>query len=103
VYVKPGDWGIEELFEETRNGIFVRGVRNLEFDPESGKFELVPENAYLIERKELKAGLRDLRIVDRIDNLISGVEGIGSLAFLNPKGDYSEGGPYLRVRNVYCA
>jgi len=103
VYVKPGDWGLKELFEETRNGIFVRGVRNLEFDPESGKFELVPENAYLIERKELKAGLRDLRIVDRIDNLISGVEGIGSLAFLNPKEGYSEGGPYLRVRNVYCA
>lgn len=103
VYVKPGDWRVSELFEETKNGIFVKGVRKVEFDPESGKFELIPENAYLIEGKEISLGLRDLRITDGIGNLITGVDAVGSLAFLNPKGACSEGGPFIRVRDVYCS
>ncbi|MCP8309812.1 MAG: TldD/PmbA family protein, partial [archaeon] len=40
VYIRPSDWSLEEIFEDTRNGIYLRGLVRAEVDTSDGKFEL---------------------------------------------------------------
>jgi TldD protein len=107
VYIKPSDWKIKEIFEETRNGIFVKGVVRAETNVVEGIFELIPEIAYLIVNKEIKTPLKNLKIVDTIRNIIQNTDAIGSLASLRPNYEkgflVSEGGPFIRVCNLRCS
>jgi TldD protein len=107
VYIEPGDWGVREIFEETGRGIFVRGVVRAEVEPSEGRLELVPEIAYLIERKEVRTPIRQLKVIDRLPNLVAQIDAIAGVAALRPKleGDIAaaEGGPYIRVAAARCS
>lgn len=60
--VAPGDWRLEEIVEETRKGIYVRGLIRAELY--GGVVSIVPENAWIIERGEIKEPvvLRQIKI-----------------------------------------
>ncbi|GBC75739.1 Metalloprotease TldD [archaeon HR06] len=107
VYIKPSDWKVKEIFEDTGEGIFVQGIRKVETNLSDGRIEFVPEIAYLISNREIKRPLRNLRIVSTIRNIIQRMDAIGSLASLKPviEKEYflSEGGPFVRVNNVICS
>ena len=54
--VSPGDWSEKEMVEETRKGILIDGVVSAEFS--SGTVRIVPEEAWRIEKGEVKHPLR---------------------------------------------
>ncbi len=60
--VAPGDWRLEEMVEETRRGIYVKGLIRAELY--GGVVAVVPENAWIIERGEIKEPviLRQIKI-----------------------------------------
>ncbi|MCP8308908.1 MAG: hypothetical protein H3Z54_09485, partial [archaeon] len=106
VYIRPSDWSLEEIFEDTRNGIYLRGLVRAEVDTSDGKFELVPEIAYLVHDKQLKTPIKQLKIRDSIRNAIQKVDAIGKLATLRPNVEkgfcISEGGPHIRINDIHC-
>lgn len=107
VYIEPRDWHLDEMFQDTRSGIFVRGVVRAETDLSDGRVELVPEIAYLIENKEVKTPIKGIRVTDYLHSLVQRIDAIGRVAQLRPnieKGsEISEGGPYIRINGVHCA
>ncbi|MCP8306579.1 MAG: TldD/PmbA family protein [archaeon] len=106
VYIGPSDWRLKEIFEDTRNGIYVRSLVRAEVDTSDGKFELIPEIAYLINKKELKTPIKHLKVADSIKNAIQRIDAIGKLATLRPNVEkgfcISEGGPHIRIDGVCC-
>ncbi len=106
IYVRPSDWGLKEMFEDTKNGIYVKGLVRAEVDTSDGKFELIPEIAYLVHDKGLKTPIKQLSIRDSIRNAIQRVDAIGKLATLRPNLEkgfcISEGGPHIRINGIHC-
>ncbi|MEM4311353.1 MAG: TldD/PmbA family protein [Nitrososphaerales archaeon] len=107
VYIKPSDWKVKEILEDTGEGILIVGVKKVETNLLDGRIELTPEIAYIVSDKEIKTPIKGLKIVDSLRNLIQKIDAIGSLASLRPnieKGFFiSEGGPYIRVNGVICS
>lgn len=106
VYIRPSDWSLKEMFEDTKNGIYVKGLVKAEVDTLDGKFELVPEIAYLIRDKKLDEPIKQLKVVDNIRSAIQRVDAIGKLATLRPNVDkgfcISEGAPHIRINGIRC-
>ena len=106
VYIRPSDWSLEEIFQDTKNGIYLRGLVRAEVDTSDGKFELVPEIAYLVHDKQLKTPIKQLKIRDSVRNAIQRVDAIGKLATLRPNLEkgfcISEGGPHIRINDIHC-
>ena len=106
VYIRPSDWGLKEIFEDTKNGIYLKGLVRAEVDTSDGKFELVPEIAYIIQNKELKTPIKQLSIRDSTRSAIQRVDAIGKLATLRPNLEkgfcISEGGPHIRINGIHC-
>jgi len=75
-YIKPGDWNFEELIEDTRNGIFLRGSRGGQVDTGKGLFQFNAVEAFLIEKGELKTPLRDAGLSGEIMEILHNVDGV---------------------------
>jgi TldD protein len=106
VYIRPSDWSLKEMFEDTKNGIYIRGLVKAEVDTTDGKFELIPEIAYLIRDKKIEEPIKQLKIVDNIRSALQRVDAIGKLATLRPNLEkgfcISEGGPHIRISGIRC-
>ncbi len=106
VYIRPSDWSLKEMFEDTKNGIYVKGLVKAEVDTLDGKFELIPEIAYLIRDKKLDEPIKQLKVVDNIRSAIQRVDAIGKLATLRPNVEkgfcISEGAPHIRINGIRC-
>ncbi len=50
--IAPGDWRLEEITEETRKGIYVKGLIKAELY--GGIVTIVPENAWIIKKGEIR-------------------------------------------------
>ena len=106
VHIKPADWKISEMFEDTRNGIYTNGVIRAECDTSDGKFELIPEISYFVKQGRIRDSIKHLRIVGNIIDLIQRVDAIGDDVRLRPNIEkgfcISEGGPHIRIDGVPC-
>jgi len=101
VYIRPGDWKRDEILEETRRGLLVKGVIRAEVDLRDGHFELIPEVAYLVERGELKAPIRNVKVGGYIREIVRSVSAVGKVVQMRPNLEkgfrVGEGAPYIRV------
>lgn len=106
VYVKPSDWRVNEILEETKFGIYSRGIIRAESVVSEGRFELSPEIGYIVERGEIRQPVKHFRITGNIRNVISNIDAVGRDFQMRPnieKGfSISEGGPHIRVSNIHC-
>ncbi len=75
-YIKPGDWNFEELVEDTKNGIFLKGSRGGQVDTGKGLFQFSAEEAYIIENGELKDLRRDAGLSGEILKILFKVDAV---------------------------
>ncbi|MFW9820528.1 MAG: TldD/PmbA family protein [Candidatus Thorarchaeota archaeon] len=106
-YIEPKDWEIDEIIEDTKNGIlcedFLYGYTN----PTTGNFQFKCKFSYKIENGEKKELMRDVALSGMILEVLNRVSAIGNKKTFNystgicGKGGQSvrvcDGGPYLRV------
>nr|MDO8075715.1 TldD/PmbA family protein [Candidatus Freyarchaeota archaeon] len=106
VYIRPHDWQVNEILEETRFGIYARGILKAESVVAEGRFELSPEIGYVVERGEIKQPIKHLRIVGNIKKAVNNMDALGKDFRIRPnieKGfPVSEGGPHTRIRDMRC-
>lgn len=109
-YIEPRDWEIDELIEDTKNGIlcedFLYGYTN----PTTGNFQFKCKFSYKVENGEKKELMRDVALSGMILEVLNRVSGIGNKKTFNysdgicGKGGQSvrvcDGGPYLRVDDI---
>ena len=109
-YIEPKDWNIEELIQDTKNGIlcedFLYGYTN----PTTGNFQFKCKFSYKIENGEKKELMRDVALSGMILEVLKRVSAIGdqkSFSYSDGicgKGGQSvrvcDGGPYIRVEDI---
>jgi TldD protein len=107
VYFKSSDWKVDEMIQDMRSGIYVEGVVRCDVDLSEGTFELTPEIAYMVENKELKTPLKQIRLRGNIVTILKRIDAVGRVIQLRPNLEkgcrVSEGGPHLRVNGLQCA
>ncbi|MBW9223097.1 TldD/PmbA family protein [Methanothermococcus sp. SCGC AD-155-E23] len=107
-YIKPGDWGFEELIEDTGNGIFLRGSRGGQVDTGKGLFQFNAVEAFLIENGELTTPLRDAGLSGEIMEILHNVDGVTrefklSVGYCGKNGQsvpVGDGGGSIRTKTV---
>jgi len=108
-YIAPGDKSLEEMIEEVKEGIYVKGFRGGQTNLEM--FTFSPEEGYLIKKGKLGKKIRDLNLTGNIFTTLANIEAIGNdlVLFTGPGGcgkggqsplPVSTGGPHLRIKNV---
>ncbi len=109
-YIEPNDWEIDEIIEDTKNGIlcedFLYGYTN----PTTGNFQFKCKFSYKIENGEKKELMRDVALSGMILEVLNKVSAIGdkntfgfSSGICGKGGQsvhVSDGGPYIRVEDI---
>jgi TldD protein len=82
-FIENGDYSFEELLEELKNGIYLKGSRGGQVDPGLGIFQFNAERGYLIENGELTVPLRDVSLSASTLEILQNVIALGNDLKLN--------------------
>ena len=109
-YIKPGDWKFDELMEDTKNGIFLKGSRGGQVDTGKGLFQFNAVEAFLIENGELTTPLRDAGLSGEILDILHNIDAVSdefklSVGYCGKGGQsvpVGDGGGSIRTKTVLC-
>ena len=98
------DMSMEELFEDVKEGIYLKGTRGGEVDVAKGTFQFGAQEAFLVEKGEVTRPLRDVALMGSILETLHNVDGIGKEFQLASPGfcgkgqtvAVCDGGPHVR-------
>lgn len=112
-YMEPGDWKVDELFQDTGRGIYIkgRGAMGGQVDPSIGTFTFTAGPSYIIENGEptklvrgvMMSGLilETLKNVDAVaDDLVVHTSVFGGCGKGGQHARVGDGGPHIRVHNL---
>jgi len=102
-FIEAGDSTQKEIFEECRDGIFLKGSRGGQVDPGRGIFQFNAEYGYLIKNGECTTMVRDVSLSGEILRTLHGISLCGNVRTMSPgycgKGGQnvpvSDGAPYI--------
>ena len=107
-YLEPGDMSFDELIEDIRDGIYLKGSRGGQVDTGKGIFQFNASEAFKIENGELTTPLRDVSLSGNILETLKHIDGLGSdfktsVGFCGKDGQIApvgDGGPHTRIQNA---
>ncbi len=109
-FLEPEDWNIEEIIEDTKNGILCEDFQYGYTDPTSGNFQFKCKFSYKIINGEKKEIMRDVALSGMILEVLNKISAIGNKKTFNysdgvcgKSGQHvrvCDGGPYIRIENV---
>jgi len=109
-YVEPGDYGVEELFKDVKEGVYVKSFMEWNIDDKRLNQRYVGHEAYLVKNGEVKEMILNPVIEITTPKLWSSLDAraddLDFVAATCGKGDPMQGvpvwmgGPHLRFRNV---
>jgi TldD protein len=95
-FIEAGDATEHEIFEECRNGIFLRGSRGGQVDPGRGIFQFNAEYGYLVENGECTKMVKDVSLSGEILATLHGIALCGNKRSMSP-GYCGKGGQSVPV------
>ena len=95
-FIEDGDATQEEIFEECRDGIFLKGSRGGQVDPGRGIFQFNAEYGYLIKAGECTKMVRDVSLSGEILTTLHGIILCGNDRKMSP-GYCGKGGQSVPV------
>jgi len=95
-FIEAGDATEQEIFEECRNGIFLKGSRGGQVDPGRGIFQFNAEYGYLIKNGERTKMVRDVSLSGEILTTLHGITLCGNDRTMSP-GYCGKGGQSVPV------
>jgi TldD protein len=95
-FIEAGDATDDEIFEECRNGIFLKGSRGGQVDPGRGIFQFNAEYGYLIENGVFTKMVRDVSLSGEILTTLHGIALCGNKRTMSP-GYCGKGGQSVPV------
>ncbi len=109
-YLEPEDWNIEEIIEDTKNGILCEDFQYGYTDPTTGNFQFKCKFSYKIINGEKKEIMRDVALSGMILEVLNKISAIGNKKTFNysdgvcgkngQRVRVCDGGPYIRIENV---
>jgi TldD protein len=98
-FMCPGDWTFEEMLQEMKNGVYLKGGRWGYVFPERGQFTFNVEEAYLVKDGELKEHLRDVSMSGMTLETLQKIKGVSKDFRLSSPGYCGKGGQTAFVDN----
>ncbi len=107
-FMEPGDWNVEELIQDTKNGILLCSFNYGYTQPAKGQFMFQASHGYIIENGEKGQMLRDVSLAGNILEVLAKIDAIGNDFELDAGtcGKSGQavptmtGGPHARILNV---
>lgn len=107
-FIGSGDWSLEEMLSEIKEGIYAFGSLYGYTDPAKGQFMFKAEGGWLIEGGEITKRLREVAITGMTLEVLHNVEAIGRDLQYDPgscgkKGQWvpvTTGSPHVMVRSL---
>ncbi len=107
-FLEPGDWSMEEIIEETKEGILCEDFLYGYTEPSTGNFQFKCKFSYKIENGEKKELMRDVSLSGMILEVLNKISAIGKQTSYSDgmcgKGGQSvrvcDGGPYIRIEDI---
>jgi TldD protein len=104
-YLKPGNLSFEELIEDIKEGIYLKGSRGGQVDTGKGVFQFNAAESFCIYNGEIKDPLRDVSLSGNILEILQKVDGVANdfhmgVGFCGKSGQTApvgDGGPHTRV------
>ncbi len=104
----PGDMSFEELVEDIKYGIYLKGTRGGQVNTAQGTFQFSAQQGYLIENGKLTNVLRDVSMLGNILEILKNIVAVGKDFTLGEPGfcgkgqlvPVSNGGPHTKIENV---
>jgi len=104
-YLEPRDMNFEELIEDLKDGIYLKGSRGGQVDTGKGIFQFNAAESFKIENGQLTVPLRDVSLSGNILETLNHVDAIGSdfklgIGFCGKSGQTApvgDGGPHIRI------
>ena len=104
-YLAPRDFGFDEMLEDIKYGVYLKGSKGGEVDTARGVFQFSAEEGFLIENGELTTGVKDVSLSGETLEILKNIDAVGSdfdtsIGFCGkasqvvPVGD---GGPHART------
>ncbi|MFW9907040.1 MAG: TldD/PmbA family protein [Candidatus Thorarchaeota archaeon] len=107
-FMEPGDWNVEELIQDTKEGILLCSFNYGYTEPSKGQFMFQASHGYLIANGELGQIVRDVSLAGQILEVLSKIDAVGN-DFEMDAGTCGKsgqmvpdmsGGPHARIRNI---
>lgn len=111
-FIEAGDHSLNELLEDVKKGIFIRGFKGGVSDTDTGFFQFAAPHGNIIRNGELCEPLRDITLLGNITNTLKKVDALGKELKFGYPGmcgkasqmvPVSSGGPYMRIGGVLVA
>ncbi|MFW9971189.1 MAG: TldD/PmbA family protein [Candidatus Odinarchaeota archaeon] len=109
-YIEPRDWSLEDIIEETKNGILCKDFQYGYTNPTTGNFQFKCRFSYKIEDGEKKEIMRDVSLSGMILEALNKISAIGnkktfnySIGICGKGGQHvrvCDGAPYLRIEDI---
>lgn len=107
-FIENGDASYDEIIEECKSGILLKGSRGGQVDPGRGMFQFNAEYGYIIENGELTSMVRDVSLSGEILQTLHMISLVGTDLALHPgycgKGGQTvpvtDGSPHLLLNNA---
>ena len=107
-YIESGDWDVDEMIKDTRNGYLLKGARSGQADS-NGEFMFGAQESYLIENGEITDLLRGVTVSGQAYEVLKTIDALGKDFEYDigsgycGKGQLAKvdgGGPHLRCQAV---
>ncbi|RDD53975.1 MAG: TldD/PmbA family protein [Candidatus Korarchaeota archaeon NZ13-K] len=107
-FIDRGDWSLEEMISEIKEGIYAFGSLYGYTDPAKGQFMFKAEGGWLVERGEMTRRLREVAITGMTLEVLHNVDAVGKDLYHDPgscgkKGQWvpvTTGSPHLMIRSL---
>ncbi len=107
-FIEAGDWSLEEMISEMREGIYAKGGLYGYTEPAKGQFMFKAEEGWWVEGGELRERLREVAIAGMTLDVLHGVDAVGRDLSHDPgmcgkNGQWvpvTTGAPHIRVERV---
>lgn len=77
-YLKPRDQSFDELIEDVKEGVYLKGSRGGQVDTTRGTFQFNAERSFKIENGRITTPLRDVSMSGNILEVLKNVDAVGS-------------------------
>ena len=107
-YLEPGSMSFEELIEDIKEGIYLKGSRGGQVDTGKGIFQFNAAESFKIEEGQITNPLRDVSLSGNVLETLKNVDAIGNdfklgIGFCGKSGQVApvgDGGPHTRILNA---
>src|SRR3989442_496029 len=110
-FIAPGNWNTEEMFEDTREYVYLRGPSYGQLDEGSGTFQIVGSEADFVRKGERVRTSGEVTAVGSVKQTLDNIDAVADdLQFAVDKCrkygqfiDVTVGGPHIRISQLHLS